>query len=65
MNNALKEYDDMKEETKKLKNQADHQRFQSVYKAMLWYGLKCKKRQKVRTKSYKNKKQKTNVFIKM
>ena len=27
MNNALKEYDDMKEETKKLKNQADHQRF--------------------------------------
>ena len=35
VNNMSREYDDMKEEIKNLKNSSVHQRFSSVYKTML------------------------------
>ena len=43
-NNALTECDDMKEKIKKLKTSTVNQRFQSNYKTILLYCLKCKKK---------------------
>ena len=43
INNGRKEYNDMKQETKNLKASTVYQRFQSIYKTMLSYCLKCRK----------------------
>ena len=47
-NNVLKEYDNMKEDIKNLKTEIVHQRFYSLYKTMLSYCLKCRKKQRVK-----------------
>ena len=44
VNNVLREYDDMKEEIKSLKNSTVYHIFWYIYKTMLSYCLKCKKK---------------------
>ena len=44
VNNELKDFDDMIKEIKNLKTQTLNQRFQSNYKTMLSYCLKCRKK---------------------
>ena len=53
----------MKEEIKNLKISTDHQRFWSIYKAMLSYYLKCRKN--TESKGFNDKKWKSNAFIKI
>ena len=48
INNVLKEYEEMKEEIKNVKTESAYQRFQSIYKTMLSYCLKCRKIQKIK-----------------
>ena len=57
----------MKEEIKNLKTSTVHQRFESIYKAMLSYCLKCRKNtESKKSKSCKDKKKKkNNAFIKV
>ena len=54
MDNVLKEYDDMKEEMKRTTA------FKSIYKAMLSYGLKCRKNTESKNPFDSLKKLKTN-----
>ena len=46
----LKEHDDMKEEIKNLKASKINQRFKSIYKTMLSYCLKCRKKTESKTR---------------
>ena len=56
VNNALREYDSVKENIKNLKTLTDHQRFWSIYKTRLANYLKCRGKQKPKSKSYKGRK---------
>ena len=49
VNKVLEEYGDMKDAIKNLKTLTVHQIFQSIYKTMLCFCLKCRKIQKVKT----------------
>ena len=55
----------MKEEIKNLKAMIVCRRFQSLYRAMLSYCLKCRKNTEKKSKSCKDKKQKNNASINM
>ena len=58
----------MKEEIKNLKTLTVHQRFESIYKTMLSYCLKCRKNtgsKKSKSCKDKKKKRKNNDFIKV
>ena len=65
----LREYDDMKEEIKNLKNSTVHQSLWFSYKTMLSDFLKCTKKKKKRdsenTRVTKTIKGKTDAIIKM
>ena len=50
VNDVLKEHDDMKEEIKNLKASKINQRFKSIYKTMLSYCLKCRKKTESKTR---------------
>ena len=58
----LKEYDNINEETKQLNSLL---KILVIYKTMLLYCLKCRKKNTERLKKCKDKKRKNNAFIKM